>query len=106
DGRRDDLVTGVQTCALPIFDSFLERAGGSPQPVLVGVLPLHSFRHAEFLHNEVPGISIPEPVRRRLKDAGDGALRVGIEMAQELVREVRGRYAGAYLMPSFGRFEV
>ena len=91
---------------LAALDSFLERAGGSPQPVLVGVLPLHSFRHAEFLHNEVPGISIPEPVRRRLKDAGDGALRVGIEMAQELVREVRGRYAGAYLMPSFGRFEV
>jgi homocysteine S-methyltransferase len=91
---------------LAALDSFLERAGSSPVPVLVGILPLHSFRHAEFLHNEVPGISIPEPVRRRLKEAGDGALRVGIEMAQELVREVRGRYAGAYLMPSFGRFEV
>ena len=91
---------------LAALDSFLERAGGSPVPVLVGILPLHSFRHAEFLHNEVPGISIPAPVRHRLKDAGDGALGVGIEMAQELVREVRGRYAGAYLMPSFGRFEV
>ena len=88
------------------LDRFLARAGGSPVPVLVGILPLHSFRHAEFLHNEVPGISIPEPVRRRLRDAGDGALRVGIEMAQELVRAVRERYAGAYLMPSFGRFEV
>jgi len=61
--------------------------------------------HAEFLHNEVPGITIPEPIRRRLRAAGDGALRVGIEMAQELVRAVRQRYA-AYLMPSFGRFEV
>ncbi len=95
----------------PVYDleslaRFLDRAGGSPVPVLVGILPLHSFRHAEFLHNEVPGISIPEPVRRRLRDAGDGALRVGIEMAQELVRAVRARYAGAYLMPSFGRFEV
>ncbi len=91
---------------LASLDRFLERAGGSPVPVLVGVLPLHSFRHAEFLHNEVPGISIPEGVRRRLREAGDGALRVGIEMAQELVRHVRARYAGAYLMPSFGRFEV
>ena len=88
------------------LDRFLERAGGSPVPVLVGILPLHSARHAEFLHNEVPGITIPEDVRRRLREAGDGALRVGIEMAQELVRGVRGRYAGAYLMPSFGRFEV
>jgi homocysteine S-methyltransferase len=88
------------------LDRFLERAGGSPVPVLVGILPLHSARHAEFLHNEVPGITIPEDVRRRLREAGDGALRVGIEMAQELVRAVRARYAGAYLMPSFGRFEV
>src|SRR2546426_2476912 len=91
---------------LELLDRFLDRAGGSPVPVLVGILPLHSARHAEFLHNEVPGISIPGAVRRRLHEAGDGALRVGIAMAQDLVRVVRGRYAGAYLMPSFGRFEV
>jgi len=88
------------------LDRFLTRAGGSPVPVLVGLLPLHSFRHAEFLHNEVPGITIPDDVRGRLREAGDRALRAGIEMAQALVREVRRRYAGAYLMPSFGRFEV
>ena len=92
---------------LAALDHFLERAGGSPVPVLVGVLPLHSSRHAEFLHNEVPGITIPDHVRSRMRDAGDRALRAGIEMAQELVSEVRARgYAGAYLMPSFGRFEV
>ncbi len=88
------------------LDRFLVRAGGSPVPVLVGLLPLHSFRHAEFLHNEVPGITIPDEVRGRLRDAGDRALRMGIEMAQALVHEARRRYAGVYLMPSFGRFEV
>jgi methionine synthase / methylenetetrahydrofolate reductase (NADH) len=88
------------------LDRFLERAGGSPVPVVVGVLPLHSFRHAEFLHNEVPGITIPDAVRARLREAGDRALRAGIALAQSLVHEVRRRYAGAYLMPSFGRFEV
>jgi homocysteine S-methyltransferase len=41
-----------------------------------------------------------------MRQAGESALRAGIEMAQQLVNEVRGRYAGAYLMPSFGRFEV
>ena len=91
---------------LEVLDRFLARVGGSPVPVLVGVLPLHSFRHAEFLHNEVPGITIPDGVRARLRAAGDGALRAGIEMAQQLVGEIRARYAGAYLMPSFGRFEV
>src|SRR5881296_75542 len=88
------------------LDRFLEQAGGPPVPVIVGVLPLHSYRHAEFLHNEVPGITIPDPIRARLRDAGDGALRVGIEMAQRLLHEIRGRYAGVYLVPSFGRFEV
>ncbi len=88
------------------LDRFLEQAGGSPVPVIVGVLPLHSYRHAEFLHNEVPGITIPDQIRARLRDAGDGALQVGIEMAQRLVCEIRGRYAGVYLVPSFGRFEV
>jgi homocysteine S-methyltransferase len=95
----------------PVYDleqleRFLARAGGSPVPVLVGILPLHSSRHAEFLHNEVPGITIPDVVRARMRRAGESALRAGIEMAQRLVSEVRGRYAGAYLMPSFGRFEV
>jgi homocysteine S-methyltransferase len=91
---------------LEALERFLDRAGGSPVPVIVGVLPLHSFRHAEFLHNEVPGITIPDPVRARLREAGDHALRIGIQMAQELVAQIRRRYAGAYLMPSFGRFEV
>ena len=91
---------------LAVLDRFLALAGGCPVPVVVGVLPLHSFRHAEFLHNEVPGITIPDAVRARLRGAGDGALRAGIEMAQQLVTEIRRRWAGAYLMPSFGRFEV
>jgi homocysteine S-methyltransferase len=89
-----------------VLDRFLARAGAPGVPVLVGVLPLHSFRHAEFLHNEVPGITIPDPIRARLREAGDRALRVGIEMARELVEQIRERHAGAYLMPSFGRYEV
>ncbi len=91
---------------LQALDRFLEQAGGSPVPVLVGVLPLHSLRHAEFLHNEVPGITVPDGVRARLRASGEGALRVGVEMAQELTQAIRRRYAGVYLMPSFGRFEV
>jgi homocysteine S-methyltransferase len=91
---------------LETLERFFARAGGSPVPVVVGVLPLHSVRHAEFLHHEVPGITVPEAVRARLRAAGEGALRVGIEMAQELVAAIRRRWAGVYLMPSFGRFEV
>jgi homocysteine S-methyltransferase len=94
----------------PVYDvEVLERffAGTRPPiPVIVGILPLHSFRHAEFLHNEVPGISIPDAIRARMRDAGERGLRAGIETAQALLRDVRTGYGGAYLMPSFGRFEV
>src|SRR5712692_3986428 len=88
------------------LDDFLARAGAPRVPVVVGVMPLHSSRHAEFLHNEVPGITIPDRVRARMREAGDRGLAAGIEMAQETLRLVRRRYAGAYLMPSFGRYEV
>jgi methionine synthase I (cobalamin-dependent)/5,10-methylenetetrahydrofolate reductase len=88
------------------LDAFVARLGPLPVPLVVGILPLHSSRHAEFLHNEVPGVTIPDAMRARLRAAGDQALRVGIEAAQETLVEVRRRYAGAYLMPSFGRFEV
>jgi len=90
---------------LEVVERFFQRTR-SPIPVVVGVLPLHSSRHAEFLHNEVPGITVPDGVRARMKEAGDRGLRAGIETAQVLVSQLRGRYAGAYLMPSFGRFEV
>ena len=95
----------------PVYDleqleAFVARLGPVPVPLVVGILPLHSFRHAEFLHNEVPGITVPDAVRARLREAGDHALRVGVETAQGILAEVRRRYAGAYLMPSFGRFEV
>jgi homocysteine S-methyltransferase len=94
----------------PVYDlEVLERFFAStrpPIPVVVGLLPLHSSRHAEFLHNEVPGITVPDGVRARMREAGERGLRVGIETAQILLADVRRRHAGAYLMPSFGRFEV
>jgi homocysteine S-methyltransferase len=94
----------------PVYDlEVLDRFFGGtrvPIPVMVGLLPLHSSRHAEFLHNEVPGITVPDGVRARMREAGERGLRVGIETAQALLADVRRRHAGAYLMPSFGRFEV
>jgi homocysteine S-methyltransferase len=65
-----------------------------------------SFRHASFLHNEVPGIDIPQTVRKRLQDAGDKARRVGMELALEFLEEAAPYVQGAYLVPSFGRYEV
>ena len=85
---------------------FLERLGEPHIPILLGLLPLQSHRHAEFLHNEVPGIVIPDWVRNAMREAGDRGVEIGIEMCRSLLLEARDRVAGAYLMPSFGRYEV
>jgi len=82
------------------------RLGGFPVPLLMGVLPLRSSRHAEFLHNEVPGISVPDEIREKLRDAGDDAAQVGIELGRELLDEVSGIVDGVYFMPQFGRYDT
>lgn len=73
-------------------------------PLFVGVLPLKNTRHAEFMHNEVPGITVPDALRKRMADAPDdeAALKIGIESAQELSVMVRKTSQGLYLMPPFG----
>ena len=88
------------------WERFLERLGGMPRiPLLIGILPLQSFRHAEFLHNEVPGIHVPDWIRKRMHDAGNEGQRVGVELARELLAQCRAHANGVYLMPSFGRYE-
>jgi methionine synthase / methylenetetrahydrofolate reductase(NADPH) len=80
-------------------------SAGFPIPVLLGVLPLQSARHAEFLHHEVPGITIPDATRSALHEAGDRAAEVGLRITEELLAVVGDRVAGTYIMPSFGRYE-
>jgi 5,10-methylenetetrahydrofolate reductase len=88
------------------LDRFLKAASGLKVPILLGVMPLHSLRHAEFLQNELVGIIVPEPVRERMRRAGENGLEEGITLARELMDAARGRVRGVYLMPSFGRYDV
>jgi len=75
--------------------------------VLVGVLPLVSERNAEFLHNEVPGIRIPDEVRQRMRGkSGASGVDEGLAIAGELVEAGQGLVGGWYLMPPFGKVEV
>ncbi len=85
---------------------FLDAVGKRRVPVLLGLLPLQSHRHAEFLHNEVPGINIPDHAREAMRTAGDKGIEVGIEMCRALLLKAKDMVEGAYLMPSFGRYEV
>lgn len=85
---------------------FLERLGPPPVPLILGILPLQSYRQAEFLKNEVPGIAPTDEALRRMKLAGPDGRREGVRMAQELLLAVRHLVQGVYIMPSFNRWEV
>jgi homocysteine S-methyltransferase len=77
-------------------------------PVLVGILPLYSHRNAEFLHNEVPGMIIPEDIRERMRKAGTGeaAQAEGVAIAREATRAARDMAHGVYIMPPFNKVEL
>jgi methionine synthase / methylenetetrahydrofolate reductase (NADH) len=85
-------------------ESFLERIGGEWRiPVLLGVFPLTSYRLAVRLHNEVPGIIVPQHLQEALERAGSNAAEVGFAHARELIAAARERAAGVYVVAPFRR---
>jgi len=98
----------------PIFDDevllrFLERIATIDISFMLGVIPLRTIRHAEFLHYEVPGMNIPGWVRERMQAAGsdtEAATAVGIELATDFLRRVQDRIDGVYLMPPFKKYDI
>lgn len=82
-----------------------QRHGPLPVPVMLGILPLQSHRHTEFLYNEVPGIRPTEAIRERMRLAGSQGRAEGIRISQELLLEARDEVHGVYIMPSFHRYE-
>lgn len=97
----------------PVYDrrtveEFFERLGPIDVPVLLGVLPLMSSRHAEFIHNELAGVEVPQATRDRMRAAGEAGASAGLEIAMEHVQETADLefVSGIYIMPSFGRYEV
>ncbi len=95
----------------PIYDHellrrFMKSVEHLKRPVLPGILPLASFRNAEFLHNEVPGMTIPEAIRERMYKAGDDGGAEGVAIAQEMLLEIRQYAQGVYIMPPFNRYRT
>jgi homocysteine S-methyltransferase len=84
------------------LDRFLDRLGGpSPIPVILGVFPLTTYRLALRLHNEVPGIVVPDELQEQLRDAGPRETEVGFAHARELLAAARDRAAGVYVVAPY-----
>jgi homocysteine S-methyltransferase len=88
--------------------AFLERVGAKRIPVLAAVTPLESFRHAEFMANEVPGVMVPAEIleRMRLADEAGRAREEGLAIASDLVGELAGSVQGLQLSVPAGSFDT
>ena len=93
----------------PVFDPeallrFLDEVEQYEIPIMAGIWPLASFRNAQFMQNEVPGVEIPDSVMERMEAAGgrEEQLQVGVEIAQESIRRVSDRIAGIQVSAPFG----
>ncbi len=91
---------------LKTLELFIKRIEHLKIPVMLGILPLRSYKHAEFLHNEVPGINIPDWVREKLFLARDDAGKVGVEISAQFLKEAKSLVQGAYLLPPFKKYHL
>lgn len=94
----------------PVYDEASAREladaiGYVDIPTILGILPLRTARHAEFLHHKVAGIAVPERVRERMIGAGDSVAE-GAANAREMLAIARQLFAGACIMPPFDHYEV
>jgi len=103
-----ELVMTQPIFQIDLLEEVLRRIAHLDLPVMVGVLPLVSYKNAEFLHNEVPGMQIPTEIRERMRrvQGGEAARKEGVNIAREMLFAVRDRVQGAYLMPPLGRYEL
>ncbi len=88
------------------LSAYEKKHGKFTQPILVGILPLTSLRHANFLNHEVPGIVIPNKTVQRMEKAGERAAEEGMRIAVELIEQIKPWAHGVYIMPQFSRFDL
>jgi len=85
---------------------FFDRVPTPKIPTWVEIMPLQSYRHAEFCHNELAGVVIPADVLEQMREAGDQGMQVGFEQARTFLNEVYDRVQGVLFVPSFHRYEM
>lgn len=88
------------------LDRFFSRVPHAPIPTVVEIMPLQSYRHAEFCHNELAGVVIPREHLDKMKRAGERGIDVGFQLAHQFLLDAFDRVNGALFVPSFHRYEM
>jgi homocysteine S-methyltransferase len=89
-----------------LIEAYEAKYGKLDKPILAGILPLVNVKHAGFLHNEVPGISIPDEILKRIEAAGNESVKAGVEITVELVNQLKAWAGGVYIMPQFHKYDM
>jgi len=74
-------------------------------PIIMGILPLLSYKHAVFLHDKVDGIAVPKALRQQMEKAKDPVIE-GVFQARQMLELAKEMYSGACIMPPFERFDI
>lgn len=74
-------------------------------PLIISLMPLQSIRHARFLHDKVPGITIPQEIMRRMESARDPESE-GLSIALEIHEQLQPQPQGIYVIPSYERYDL
>lgn len=91
-----------------VFEEFLEKTSFVKVPIIAGLWPLVSYRNAEFMNNEVPGVNIPEDIMKRMekyKDDKEGSIKEGIEISKEVLTKLQKNISGIQISAPFGRIQ-
>lgn len=93
-----------------VFERFMDYLDSHSLhiPVIAGVWPLTSWKNAEFMNNEIPGVSVPASIMERMRDAGggEGASAEGVSIAREILERIRPRVQGAQVSAPFNRYRL
>lgn len=101
-----DVVYTQPIYEMETLEKLLRRTEQWKLPVMLGILPLRGAKHAEFLHNEIPGMAIPEQIRNDFRSAGNKAHEMGIDIAVRFLQAARSHVAGVYVMPPFKKYDI
>jgi len=101
-----DMIFTQPVFEMKTLERFLKRIDHLKIGVMLGVIPLRSHKHADFLHNEVPGMRIPDGIRERMRNAGDAAAKTGVGIAMDFLKEAKSAVTGVYMMPPFQKYHI
>ncbi len=87
------------------IEKFVESTRQFKIPIIIGILPLQSYKHADFLHNEIPGMKISESIRNKIKQSSIPS-QTGIEISKEIIKEIKNIVDGIYIMPPFKKYYI